>query len=66
MAVLTWEADGDDEDEACVPETARLCDVERCGHGGVKKSEDETRQLQVVITPTRPPPDATRGPPPPV
>lgn len=31
-AVLTWEADGDDEDEACVPETAGLCDIERCGH----------------------------------
>lgn len=28
LGVLTWEADGDDEDEAGVPQAARLGDVE--------------------------------------
>lgn len=39
--VLTWEADGDDEDEAGVPQTAGLRDVERGGHsGGVNEVDD--------------------------
>lgn len=41
--MLTWEADGDDEDEAGVPQTAGLRDVERGGHrggvGGVNEVE---------------------------